>query len=325
MINNFVKSPTAWEGIRDNFLLDSYQNNKSVFKKEFKFLCELDKLVAYLTENFPDCLVLQTGDNTVFKVGDTFVRIFSNETITITLIFGEREKIQELYDLLSKKFPEVTSTIKWVYNQHGQRITLSLNNENHCLKEFFPMIATNSLEEYYDAYVNSKSSILILIGPPGTGKTSFVRGLLHHSSLNAILSYNMEVLAQDSFFASFISDGDTQVLVLEDADSLLVPRKDGNNMMMKFLNIAEGLVSSSGKKIIFTTNLPNVKHIDQALVRPGRCFDILHFDKLTPEQANVVATKMNLADTVFTESVTLAEVFNPREFSSSLKPKTIGF
>jgi hypothetical protein len=32
------------------------------------------------------------------------------------------------------------------------------------------------------------------------------------------------------------------------------------------------VVRAQGRKIIFTTNLPNVNDIDDALMRPGRCF-----------------------------------------------------
>ena len=42
--------------------------------------------------------------------------------------------------------------------------------------------------------------------------------------------------------------------------------------MHRFLAIADGVVRAQGRKIIFTTNLPNVSDIDAALLRPGRCF-----------------------------------------------------
>jgi len=32
------------------------------------------------------------------------------------------------------------------------------------------------------------------------------------------------------------------------------------------------VVRAQGRKIIFTTKLPNIGDIDEALVRPGRCF-----------------------------------------------------
>jgi ATP-dependent 26S proteasome regulatory subunit len=49
-------------------------------------------------------------------------------------------------------------------------------------------------------------------------------------------------------------------------------RANGNVDLHRFLAIADGVVRAQGRKIIFTTNLPNVGDIDEALVRPGRCF-----------------------------------------------------
>jgi ATP-dependent 26S proteasome regulatory subunit len=40
----------------------------------------------------------------------------------------------------------------------------------------------------------------------------------------------------------------------------------------RFLAVADGVVRAQGRKIIFTTNLPSIGDIDEALMRPGRCF-----------------------------------------------------
>jgi ATP-dependent 26S proteasome regulatory subunit len=58
--------------------------------------------------------------------------------------------------------------------------------------------------------------------------------------------------------------------VIEDADHLRMARANGNVDLHRFLAIADGVVRAQGRKIIFTTNLPNVGDIDEALVRPGR-------------------------------------------------------
>jgi ATP-dependent 26S proteasome regulatory subunit len=60
--------------------------------------------------------------------------------------------------------------------------------------------------------------------------------------------------------------------VIEDADHLLMARANGNVDLHRFLAVADGVVRAQGRKIIFTTNLPNIGDIDEALVRPGRCF-----------------------------------------------------
>lgn len=145
----------------------------------------------------------------------------------------------------------------------------------------------DGVEAYTERYINSSASILVLIGPPGTGKTTFIKELIKASNKSAMVTYDTGLLFQDSFFAQFIT-GREDLLILEDADEIMGSRRDGNTLMHRFLNASDGLISGRGKKIIFTTNLPSVRDIDTALIRPGRCHDILHADKLNAVQAQSV-------------------------------------
>jgi len=63
------------------------------------------------------------------------------------------------------------------------------------------------------------------------------------------------------------------------------------------------------KKIILSTNLPNINDIDSALVRPGRCFSIIHTRSLNKEEANTVASLIGqkLSNK---EKFSLAEIYN---------------
>ena len=49
---------------------------------------------------------------------------------------------------------------------------------------------------------------------------------------------------------------------------------------------------AQGRKIIFTTNLPNVGDIDDALVRPGRCFAVLRTRALELGEATALAARV---------------------------------
>jgi len=51
-------------------------------------------------------------------------------------------------------------------------------------------------------------------------------------------------------------------------------------------------VRSQGRKIIFSTNLPNVGDLDEALVRPGRCFARLYVRNLTAAEARELAKEL---------------------------------
>ena len=56
------------------------------------------------------------------------------------------------------------------------------------------------------------------------------------------------------------------------------------------------MLRSQGRKIIFSTNLPNVGGLDEALIRPGRCFARVNVRSLTAEEAGKLAVKVAAGD-----------------------------
>jgi ATP-dependent Zn protease len=70
-----------------------------------------------------------------------------------------------------------------------------------------------------------------------------------------------------------------------DVDHLLRPRADGNEHLHRFLTIADGVAHTNGRKVIFSSNLPNIGAQDDALIRPGRCFAQTQMRELTSVDA----------------------------------------
>ena len=100
----------------------------------------------------------------------------------------------------------------------------------------------------------------------------------------ALYTGDNKALESDEIFVKFVTGWD-DAFVVEDADHLLQSRADGNEHLHRFLAIADGVVRAQGRKIIFSTNLPNLGDLDDALVRPGRCFARVHVRELTPAEA----------------------------------------
>jgi SpoVK/Ycf46/Vps4 family AAA+-type ATPase len=126
-------------------------------------------------------------------------------------------------------------------------------------------------------YLDAPETVLVLQGSPGTGKTRLIRAILGEISrrkggrTQALYTGDKKALESDEVFVKFITGWD-DAFVVEDADHLLKPRAEGNENLHRFLAIADGVVRAQGRKIIFSTNLPNLGDLDDALIRPGRCF-----------------------------------------------------
>jgi hypothetical protein len=150
-------------------------------------------------------------------------------------------------------------------------------------------------------YLDAPETVLVLQGPPGTGKTRLIRAILGEMSrrkgeqARALYTGDMKALAADEIFVKFIT-GDEDAFVVEDADHLLKPRADGNEHLHRFLAIADGVVRAQGRKIIFSTNLPNVGDLDDALIRPGRCFARIQVRALTGAEARALAEEIAAGD-----------------------------
>ena len=153
------------------------------------------------------------------------------------------------------------------------------------------------VRNFIASYLASRETVLVLQGPPGTGKTRLIRAIMGEMSVRkgepalALYTGDTQALGTDEIFARFIT-GTHDAFVVEDADHLLKPRADGNEHLHRFLTIADGVVRSQGRKIIFSTNLPNVGDLDEALIRPGRCFARIHVRALTPMEAQALAEEL---------------------------------
>ena len=284
---------------------------KSTFSVDFKVLGNTKKWNDFVKEEFDGDHILQSTDTSgmIITDGNNFIRYnVSSNSINVN-VYGDEIFLTNIEELLEDHFEFVTSYIEWVYSPDGQSVNVPLNKERLPIAEMYPFLKGESLESYYDRYLSSSSNILLLIGPPGTGKTTFIRGLLAHNDSSAIVTYDSAILEKDYLFARFI-EGDDDVMVLEDSDNFLKARSDGNTMMHRFLNVGDGLVTTKGKKLIFSTNLPSIRDVDPALIRPGRCFDVLNFDALSQKEAEVLAAKLGIKLDGVREKWSIAEVFN---------------
>jgi hypothetical protein len=239
-------------------------------------------------------------------------------------LYGDERIIKSIVEHIKANIRESTlPLVTWEFLAGDDRRSesIAISKPKPIFNEFYPWIG--DVFTYFDDYLKSDSSILVLLGETGTAKTSFIRSLIWHGGLNTMFTYEEELLGSDSLFVDFIADEDMGLLVIEDADLMLTNREhDGNKVMSKFLNVSDGLADIGKKKIVFTANITDLAKIDNALLRPGRCFGCQVFRRLTYQEACAAANVANIPLPEVGKTYTLAELFAGRQ---PIIPKSIGF
>ena len=182
----------------------------------------------------------------------------SNETMRI---FYYRK---DYWSLLAKAPKRPIDTI---YLKEGQRDSILTY-----INDFF----SKETREIYLSFGIPYKSVSLIYGPPGSGKTSIIKGIA--SSLDCdlyVLPITKDMLDGDFVGAfSYINDEEDKekIIVIEDVDSLFDERKEGDNhngiTLQGFLNCLDGFTCVEGTMLFLTANKPEV--LDYAIIRSCR-------------------------------------------------------
>lgn len=207
--------------------------------------------------------------------------------------------------------------------------------EKFAKDHFYPWLKDNgyTIESFIEEYLESDESILLVSGIPGTGKTTFLKTLIKevYGYYHVHVVADSKLLALNSnYIYRQLSDDEPDVIIIEDADALIFnTRKEGNIELAQLLNVSDGLGYKRRyvPKIIMTTNLTDLEHIDEALLRPGRCFGMVNFRHLTRDETIKVMQEEGITATLDEdkEYFTLAEIMSNKGIITSGPKVKIGF
>ncbi len=171
---------------------------------------------------------------------------------------------------------------------------------------------------------NPGGRLSIIDGQPGTGKTYLVRALMGEvpnaifvivppESVMEISGPNLIPLLNETRAHSIEGDRDRRsiVLILEDADDILVPRgRDNMSAISALLNYTAGIFGDLfDLRIIATTNAKKVE-LEKALLRSGRLSRAITVGELSAEKATQVYRRLTGNQTFILEKPqTLADVY----------------
>jgi len=179
------------------------------------------------------------------------------------------------------------------------------------------------IPSFFQGFKDTQSTVLLLHGPPGTGKTKFIRWMLAEITdpSRTVIAYvtDPEVVDCPDFYLEIML-GKFDYVVMEDISHILTrPRTDS---IIRILSLSDGLTSNR-TKFIFACNT-RLADIDPALVRPGRCYSVVEFRPLHYNEAVKLANFLNVS-LPEKRDYTLGEIYNLTDLNRLGEQRTLGF
>lgn len=312
-LKKFIKTMNKTHDVRVISDCDINENNE-LSREQFYVIIEDEQLIFYIEPTPARCVIYHNNYIKAQKWAKILYK-YQNALLNENVIkrkVGIIYKTQAGYNIMERDIKHYEVDLDENYNDDFIKSEKTIRN---------------FLEE------DDKGGLVILNGVAGSGKSTYIRNLIDTVARDFIfLTKDMASALADPEFILFLDKLKNSVLIIEDCESLVASREQGNSGLgiANVLNLCDGILGDIyNVKIICTFNT-EIKNVDDALLRAGRLVCRYQFGKLCREKARTLLTKLGVDENyeVDENGMTLADIYNygkENGGTQSKKNKIFGF
>lgn len=283
-----------------------------------------DNSNSFRKKDHPEVIIVQKDEKWILDINDTTIKVYGS-------YFDYKGLVQNI--------------LKWLPKQEKQSKSASIDlvaydNSYYTINSKIKKTIVNFDTHYNDdikdmykdllSFLNERESgLAVLHGCAGSGKSFFIKNMISSMDKQFILVTNAIAahMAEPEFIA-FMMENKDSIFILEDCEQILMSREENRfgGAIANILNMSDGLMSDIFNiKFICTFNT-DIENIDEALLRPGRCFVNYEFKPLCKEKTTSLLKSLG-HEAENPEEMTLAEIYNykPKDKPCKPVPRKIGF